>query len=204
MTDVTAQPTKKKAAGGLGLALDFGPLLIFFLAYKFYGVFIGTGVFMVAILAALLVSKIKLGHVSPMLWLTAVLVIGFGGLTIYLHDERFIQIKPTIIYTGLAGLLFVGLWRGKPMLKYVLEAAYDGLSETGWLKLSRNWAWFFLAMAAANEVLRYTVSFGEWLTIKTWGLTIVSIIFGIAQLPMLMKHGLAIPETDNPPVPPQG
>ncbi|MGH6780629.1 MAG: septation protein IspZ [Sphingomonadaceae bacterium] len=203
MTDTTAQPTKKKP-GGLGLLLDFGPLLVFFLAYKFYGVFVGTAVFMVAILAALLISKIRLGHVSPMQWLTAVLVIGFGGLTIYLHDERFIQIKPTIIYAGLAGLLFIGLARGKPMLKYVLEAAYDGLSEQGWLKLSRNWAWFFLAMALANEALRATVSFGDWLTIKTWGLTLVSIIFGVAQLPMLMKNGLAVAETETPPVPPQG
>ncbi|WP_380874873.1 putative intracellular septation protein A [Sphingomonas sp. DBB INV C78] len=205
MTDTTATPAKKKNGGGLGLLLDFGPLLVFFLAYKFYGVFVGTAVFMIAICAAVLVSKIRLGHVSPMLWLTAVLVIGFGGLTIYLHDERFIQIKPTIIYVGLAGLLFIGLARGKPMLKYVLEAAYDGLSDAGWLKLSRNWAWFFLAMAVANEVLRYSVSFGDWLTIKTWGLTLVSIVFGIAQLPMLMKNGLTVPEAEQaPPVPPQG
>lgn len=202
MTDTTA-PTKKKNAGGLGLLLDFGPLLIFFLAYKFYGVFIGTGVFMVAIIAAVIISKVRLGHVSPMLWLTAILVVGFGGLTIYLHDPKFIQLKPTIIYLLLSGLLFGGLFAGKPMLKYVLEAAYDGLSDTGWLKLSRNWAWFFLAMAGANEVLRWQFSFDQWLTIKTWGVTVVSILFGISQLPMLMKNGLTV-ETETPPVPPQG
>ncbi|ARS25993.1 septation protein IspZ [Sphingomonas sp. KC8] len=201
MTDTTA-PTKKKP-GNLGLLLDFGPLLIFFLAYKFYGVFIGTGVFMVAIIAAVIISRVKLGHVSPMLWLTAILVVGFGGLTIYLHDPKFIQLKPTIIYLLLSGLLFGGLFAGKPMLKYVLEAAYDGLSDTGWLKLSRNWAWFFLAMAGANEVLRWQFSFDQWLTIKTWGVTVVSILFGISQLPMLMKHGLTV-EAETPPVPPQG
>ncbi|MDX3883535.1 MAG: septation protein IspZ [Sphingomonas sp.] len=194
---------KRKNAGGLGLLLDFGPLLIFFLAYKVYGVFIGTAVFMVAIVASLLISKIKLGHVSPMLWLTAILVVGFGGLTIYLHDPKFIQIKPTIIYLLLAGLLFGGLLMGKPMLKYVLEAAYDGLSDVGWRKLSRNWAWFFLAMAVANELLRWQFDFDQWLTIKTWGVTVVSILFGIAQLPMLMKNGLSV-ETEAPPVPPQG
>jgi len=202
MTD-TNGAAKRKNAGGLGLALDFGPLLVFFLGYKFFGVFAGTAIFMVAIIIAVLVSKFRLGHVSPMLWLTAILVIGFGGLTIYLHDPKFIQIKPTIIYLLLAGLLFGGLLMGKPMLKYVLEAAYDGLNETGWKKLSRNWAWFFLAMAAANELLRLQLDFDQWLTVKTWGVTIVSILFGMAQLPMLMKNGLSV-ETETPPVPPQG
>lgn len=202
MTEATAIP-KRKNAGGLGIALDFGPLLIFFIGYKFFGVFVGTAIFMVAILAAVIVSKLRLGRVSPMLWLTAVLVIGFGGLTIYLHDPKFIQIKPTIIYVLLSALLFGGLFAGKPMLKYVLEAAYDGLSETGWMKLSRNWAWFFLAMAGANELLRLNLDFDQWLTVKTWGVTIVSILFGMAQLPMLMKNGLTL-ETETPPVPPQG
>lgn len=202
MTEATATP-KRKNAGGLGIALDFGPLLIFFIGYKFFGVFVGTAIFMVAILAAVIVSKLRLGRVSPMLWLTAVLVIGFGGLTIYLHDPKFIQIKPTIIYVLLSALLFGGLFAGKPMLKYVLEAAYDGLSETGWMKLSRNWAWFFLAMAGANELLRLNLDFDQWLTVKTWGVTIVSILFGMAQLPMLMKNGLTL-ETETPPVPPQG
>ena len=203
MSEATTATTKRKNAGGLGIALDFGPLLVFFLGYKFFGVFVGTGIFMVAILAAVIVSKLRLGHVSPMLWLTAVLVIGFGGLTIYLHDPKFIQIKPTIIYVLLSALLFGGLFAGKPMLKYVLEAAYDGLTETGWMKLSRNWAWFFLAMAGANELLRLNLDFDQWLTVKTWGVTIVSILFGMAQLPMLMKNGLAL-ETETPPVPPQG
>lgn len=203
MTDGTAPTQKRKNAGGLGLALDFGPLLIFFLSYKFFGVFVGTAIFMVAILAALIISKLRLGHVSPMLWLTAILVIGFGGLTIYLHDPKFIQLKPTIIYLLLSGLLFGGLFMGKPMLKYVLEAAYDGLSDAGWMKLSRNWAWFFLAMAGANELLRLQLDFDQWLTVKTWGVTVVSILFGMAQLPMLMKNGLTV-ETETPPVPPQG
>ena len=197
----TAAPNKK---GGLGLALDFGPLLLFFLGYKFGGVFVGTGVFMAAILVAVIVAKLMLGKVTPMLWTSAVLVIGFGGLTIYFHDPKFIQIKPTLIYALFALILFGGLLLGQPMLKYLLEAAYDGLSEEGWRKLSRNWAFFFVGMAVLNEVLRLYFTFEEWLTIKTWGLTILSVLFAAANVPMLMRHGLSGPQVaDEPPVPPQ-
>ena len=189
-------PEAKKQNPNLSLALDFGPLLVFFLAYKIYGVFIGTAVFMAAISVAVLVSKIKLGKVSPMLWLSAILVVFFGGLTIYFHDERFIQLKPTIIYGFFAVMLFGGLMRGKALLKYLLQAAYEGLSEEGWLKLSRNWALFFVAMAAANEVMRLQLSFDTWLAVKVWGVTLASFIFAIANIPMLMKHGLALEKGD--------
>lgn len=181
-----------KHSPNLSLALDFGPLLVFFLAYKFYGVIIGTAAFMAAITLALIISKVKLGRVSPMLWLSAVLVIFFGGLTIYFHDERFIQIKPTIIYGFFAVLLLGGLMRGRALLKYLLQAAYDGLNEEGWRKLSRNWALFFIAMAVANEVMRAHLSFDAWLSIKVWGVTIASFVFALANIPMLMKHGLAL------------
>ncbi|HEX5536759.1 MAG TPA: septation protein IspZ [Sphingobium sp.] len=176
----------------LSLALDFGPLLVFFLAYKFWGVFTGTAAFMGAIAISVMVSKLKLGRVSPMLWLSAILVVFFGGLTIWFHDQRFIQIKPTIIYLFFATLLIGGLARGKPLLKYLLQAAYDGLSEEGWRKLSRNWAIFFIAMAGANEVMRETLSFETWLSVKVWGVTIVSFLFAAANIPMLLKHGLVL------------
>ena len=185
-----------KYNGNLSLALDFGPLLAFFLAYKLSGVIVGTGVFMAAISIAVLVSKVKLGRVSPMLWLSAVLVVFFGGLTIWFHDQRFIQIKPTIIYVFFATMLLGGLARGKPLLKYLLQAAYDGLSEEGWRKLSRNWAFFFIAMAGANEAMRQTLSFDTWLSVKVWGVTIVSFLFAAANIPMLMKHGLVLEKRD--------
>lgn len=176
----------------LSLALDFGPLLVFFLGYKFLGMVVGTAVFMVAISLAVLISKVKLGKVSPMLWLSAVLVVFFGGLTIYFNDQRFIQIKPTIIYSFFALMLLGGLARGKPLLKYLLQAAYDGLSEEGWAKLSRNWAIFFIVMAGANEVMRASLSFDSWLSLKVWGVTIVSFVFAAANVPMLLKHGLVL------------
>lgn len=174
---------------GWTFAVDYGPLLLFFLAYKAAGVFAGTAAFMIAIAVALLISKVKLGRVSPMLWLSAVLVIGFGALTLWFHDPRFIQRKPTIIYAMLSGLLFAGLAMGRPLLKYVLEAGFDGLSERGWTILSRNWALFFAALAILNEALVRTVSFDAWLTIKVWGVTALSLIFAIAQTPVLLKHG---------------
>lgn len=195
-----------KAGSGWSLAIDYGPLIAFFLAYKLQGVIVGTAVFMVAIAAAVLVSRIKLGRVSPMLWLSAVLVIGFGSLTIWYHDPRFIQVKVTLIYGLFTVILGGGLIAGRPMMKYLLQAAFEGLDDAGWLKLSRNWALFFFAMAVLNEVLRAKLSFDTWLTIKTWGITVASVLFGAANVPMLMRHGLGREQAQalEEPLPPQG
>jgi intracellular septation protein len=202
-------PAKPKH-GKLNFALDFGPLLLFFLASKLgssptdpkQGAIVGTATFMVAILIATIVSKWKLGKISPMLKLTAALGIFFGALTVWFNDERFIQIKPTIIYVFFAALLIGGWLRGKALLKYVLEAAYDGLSETGWLKLSLSWGLFFAALAVANEAMRAMLDFDLWLTLKVWGVTVLTFLFAMANVPMLLKHGLKL--GDEPEVPPQG
>jgi intracellular septation protein len=208
-----------KPGAAFNFMLDFGPLLLFFLAYKLAGgPFIATGVFMLAIVVAVMVSLLRLGRVSPMLWISAVLVVGFGALTLWLRDPRFIQMKPTIIYTGFSLLLFAGLAAGKPLLKYVFHLAFEGLSDKGWMKLTLNWALFFAAMAILNEVMRATLSFETWLTVKVWGLTILSLLFAFANIPMLLRHGLTVPEDNKeageapadpadagaPPVPPQG
>lgn len=191
MTNIKQAPAKHP--GNLSLLLDFGPLLAFFLVYKFGGgIIAGTAAFMLAITMAVILSKVKLGKVSPMLWLSAVLVVGFGGLTIYFHDQRFIQIKPTVIYAFFALMLFGGLFKGKPLLKYLLQAAYDGLSEEGWMKLSRNWALFFLFMALLNEAMRAFLTFDTWLTLKVWAVTGLSFLFALVNIPMLMRHGLDI------------
>ncbi|EQB32894.1 septation protein IspZ [Sphingobium ummariense] len=204
MADTKVAP-KPAHNGTLSLALDFGPLLVFFLTYKGAGwvwgpgnpitaMVLSTAAFMAAIVVAVIVSKVKLGRVSPMLWLSAMLILFFGGLTIYFRDQSFIQLKPTIIYAFFALMLFAGLLRRKPLLKYLLQAAYDGLTEEGWMKLSRNWALFFVAMAVANEVMRRTMSFDAWLAVKVWGVTIVSVVFAAANVPMLMRHGLSLGE----------
>lgn len=201
---------KPHKSGWLTFALDFGPLLIFFLVYRMNApesadnivgtlsaIIRSTGAFMIAIIVAAIIAKWKLGRIPVMMWLTAVLVIGFGGLTLWFNDAKFIQIKPTIIYAGLGGLLFIGLLRGKALLKYVFEAGFDGLSDDGWLKLSRNWAWFFAALAVVNEIARYFYNvenrnFDTWLNLKVWLVPIATFLFAAANIPMLMRHGMAI------------
>lgn len=196
--------------GWLNFAIDFGPLLVFFLTYKFSsggtgafaattGAIKGTIAFMVAIVIAMAVSKWKLGKISPMLWMSGVLVVGFGALTIWFHDERFIVMKPTIIYAAFAALLLGGWALGKPMLKYLLQSALDGVTEQGWLLLSRNWGLFFAALGIANHVMYEMIeakrmSFDLWLTIKVWGVTALSFVFTLTQLPVMLKHGLAVPD----------
>jgi intracellular septation protein len=188
----------------VNLLVDYGPLLVFFLAYRYFSpkdagsqslgavvaVTKSTVVFMAATVLALIISKWRLGKISPMLWLSTILIIGFGSLTVFLGDPVWIQIKPTAIYLLFAAVLFGGLFRGKPMLRTLLQSAFDGLSEEGWLKLSRNWAWFFLFLAGLNEVLRHAVSFDTWLLVKLWGVSALSFLFTFAQIPMLLRHGL--------------
>ncbi len=187
MSDFDAKP---KPHPGWSLAIDYGPLLVFFLSFRIGGIFAATGSFMVAILIAIIVSRWRLNRVSPMLWLSAILVLGFGGLTLWLHDPLMIRYKATAVYVLLSGLLFIGLARGKPLLKYVLEAGYDGLTDRGWMILSRNWAWFFAALAAANQVLIYLrVSDSTYINVKVGGFIAATFLFALANIPVMTKHG---------------
>ena len=216
MTDAPKPgPPKKPKSSWLNLVVDFGPLLVFFLAYRWfkptedagYGAVVaitkGTLAFMVAAVIALIVSKWRLGKVSPMLWLSTLLIVGFGSLTVVFQSPTFIQVKPTVIYLFFASVLLIGLLRGKAMLKVLLQAAFDGLDDAGWLKLSRNWGIFFVVLAGLNEVLRQALSFDGWLQAKLWGVTALSFLFTFAQIPMLLRHGLggdALIEVEtNPP-----
>ena len=196
---------KSEISPGLRLALDLGPLLIFFAAFYFTGknVFLATGMFMAATAFAMIVSVMKTGKVSAMLLFSGVMVLGFGGLTIWLHDESFIKVKPTLYYLMVAGILFFELWTRKPTLKLVLGHAYPGLSERGWTLLSRNWAIFFLVLAASNELIWRTMSTEFWLGYKLWGALPATILFALANLPMLNRHGLNLDKTDVD-MPPQG
>jgi len=203
--DTTREATKPAApkSSWINLLVDFGPRLVFFLVYRHYapednenglGIVLAvtkaTIAFRGATVIALVVSKWRLGRISPMVWLSSVLIIGFGGVTVLLNDPFYIQIKPTAIYILFAVVLFVGLAKGKPMLRYLLQSAFEGLDEEGWLKLSRNWAFFFLVLAVINTVLIYTVSFGTWLQVKVWGFTVLSFLFTFSQIPMVMRHGM--------------
>ena len=207
---------KKRKSGWLNVAVDYGPLLVFFLVYKYFSpdedgdmtgeifaVIRGTGAFIVAAVAALAISKWRLGKISPMLMLSTAMIIGFGALTIYFQDEAFIQWKPTIIYAIFAVVLLVGYWRGKSLLKVLLEAAFEGLNDEGWLKLSRNWGLFFIVLGIINTTLIHTVSFEFWLGAKLWLFLPLTFLFTFTQVPMLMRHGLDFGEEEkviqNPP-----
>jgi intracellular septation protein len=205
-TEPNPAPAPRKSSW-LNLLVDYGPLLVFFLAYRHFkpaddttgvgeviAVTKSTVAFMIATVVALIVSKVRLGKVSPMLWLSTVLIVGFGSLTVWLNDPFWIQVKPTIIYLSFAAALFGGLLRGKAMLKYLLQSAFEGLSDLGWRKLSRNWAVWFVVLAIANEVLRRSLSFDGWLQAKLWGVSVASFLFTFAQIPMLMRHGLGAEE----------
>ena len=196
------QGKPKPKSGWLNILVDYGPLLVFLGVYKFYqppetstfgeiaAVIYGTIAFMVAAVVALVFSKFKFGHVSPMLILSTTLIVGFGGLTIWLQDEKFIQIKPTAIYLLFGALLIGGWLRGKALLQILLEAAFEGVDHQGWLKLSRNWGFFFLFLAVLNEVLRMNLSFEDWLWSKLWVFMGLSFAFTFSQIPMLLRNGL--------------
>jgi intracellular septation protein len=199
-----------KPHGGVTFALDFGPLLVFFLGSRFghsesdpvQGPLVGTAAFMVAIVVAMIIAKLKLGRISPMMKMSAVLVVGFGALTLWFRDFGFIQHKATAVYLLFAAIILVGWMRGKPALKYLLEAAYDGLTEKGWLKLSLNWGLFFLALAGLNELMIPLLTADRYITVKTFGLPALTFLFAMANIPMLLKNGLNLGEP--PEVPPQG
>jgi len=185
---------------GLRLAVDYGPLVIFFATNQLapgtlhiQRVLTATAAFMLAQMAAIAVSWWTERRVSPMLWITGALVLGFGALTFLFRDERFIQMKPTFVYLLFAATLGVGLVTGRPMLKLLLDTAYPGLNDLGWRKLTRNWALFFLGMAALNEIVWRSTNFDFWVGFKLWGAIPLTLIFAMANVPMLLRHGLRDP-----------
>jgi len=199
--------TPPKPAPALRMAVDYGPLVVFFLVnfmtpgLTIVRVITATIAFMVATVIALLVSKLKLGSISPMLWMTSVLVLVFGGLTIYFHDERFIKMKPTFVYAMFAGVLTFGLATGRPLLQSLLESAYPGLTPKGWRQLTINWAIFFAFMAVLNESVWRNTTTDFWVAFKLWGAIPLTLIFAFANIPMLMKNGLQL--GSDLPVPPE-
>jgi len=191
------------------LMIDLGPLLVFFLVNflapvpDVLRIFYATGAFMAAMIVAMMVSYLRYRHISPLLWFSGIMVVILGGITIWLHNDVFIKMKPTVYYLFVAALLGFGLATRRNLLKMVLGAAYPGLSERGWTLLTRNWAVFFVAMALVNELVWRNTSTSFWIGFKLWGFLPATFLFAIANVPMLMKHGMQLePGKDEPPVPP--
>ncbi len=201
---------RPQAPAGLRMALDYGPLIVFFAVNSFapgiqlQRIMTATLAFMIAMALAIAISWWKTRHVSPMLWITGVLVLVFGGLTLYFHDQTFIQIKPTIVYAMFAVILGYGLVADKPLLETMLGSAYPGLSARGWRLLTINWSLFFVAMAVLNEVMRHMLDWDRWVTFKTWVVIPLTLVFAIANVPMLLRHGLQLEKPEDAPVPPEG
>ena len=167
--------------------LDFGPLLAFFAAYKLFGLYAATGTVMAA--AALAVG---LGYwfdrrISPLPLMTAVIVSVFGGLTLYLQNDMFIKMKPTIIYALLGSALLGGLAFKRPVIKYLLGIAMS-LSEEGWRGLTLRFGLFFLAMALLNELIWRNFSNDIWVDYHVFGALVLTLLFGASQAPYLLKH----------------
>lgn len=189
---MTETITRKTMPTAMKLAVDFGPLLVFFAANKFGGVFVATAAFMVATGIAIGVSWMKTRHIPIMLLFTGVIVLVFGGMTLYLQDETFIKLKPTLIYGMFAAILGFGLATGRPTLKLVLGESLPALTDTGWTKLTRNWALFFVALMVANEVARQMLTTDQWVNFKVWGVTSATMLFALAQAPLLSRHGVKL------------
>ena len=189
---MTEAPTRKTLPTALKLTLDFGPLLVFFVANKFGGVFTATAAFMVATAIAMAISWAKTRHIPAMLVFTGVIVLVFGGMTLWLQDDTFIKLKPTLIYGMFAAILGFGLATRRPTLKLVLGDALPALTDIGWTKLTRNWALFFVALMAANEIARHALTTDQWVNFKVWGVTAATMLFALAQAPLLSRHGVKL------------
>jgi len=193
---------EKKVNPALKMTLELGPLVVFFMANK-YGdalaasfpvladlggkIFVGTALFMVAMIISLIASRILMGRLPVMPLVTGFFVLVFGGLTLYLQNETFIKMKPTIVNMIFASVLLGGLMFGKSLLAYVFDSAFK-LDDAGWKKLTLRWGIFFIAMALINEVVWRNYSTDFWVAFKVWGTMPLSIIFMLAQLPLLKAH----------------
>jgi len=169
------------------VALDLGPLMVFFGAYEFFGIFVATACFMVAVLAALGFGYVRERRLPPMPLFTAVLVLVFGGLTLYLRNDIFIKMKPTVLYALFAALLLGGLAFNQLLIKHVFSQAFE-LSEAGWRSLTWRWGAFFVVLAALNEFVWRHFSTSTWVYFKVWAVIPLIFLFALAQTSLILKH----------------
>jgi intracellular septation protein len=171
------------------LATELGPLIVFFVFNAKYHLFVATGAFMVAIVAAMIASYVVTRHVPVMAVVTGIIVLIFGTLTLALHDETFIKVKPTIIYGLFAAVLGGGLLFGRSFIAVMFDQMFN-LTARGWRILTLRWALFFLGMAILNEVIWRTQSTDFWVGFKAFGVMPLTMLFAIIQMPLIKRYHL--------------
>ncbi|MCW9034864.1 MAG: septation protein A [Alphaproteobacteria bacterium] len=181
---------KKQAPGWLRPTVDYGPIVVFFAAYYIDGLFAATAAIMVTTAVALIMSYIFERRIPMMPLITAIVVGVFGGLTLWLKDDTFIKMKPTIIQAAFSIILFGGLAFGKVFLKSLMGAAWQ-MEDEGWRKLTVRFALFFAAMAVINEVVWRTQSTDFWVNYKVFGIMGLTMVFVLTQTPLLTRYNTA-------------
>ena len=181
------ESTKRQLNPIVKIALDLGPLGLFFFANSRFGIFTATATFMVAVLAALAASYVLTRRLPIMPVVTAIIVLVFGGLTLILHNDTFIKVKPTIIYALFGAVLLGGLLFGKTLLGVVFDSLFH-LTEEGWRKLTVRWALFFFVLAVLNEIVWRNTSTNVWVDFKVFGVMPLTLVFGALQYPLLQKY----------------
>lgn len=192
MNDNTPPPRRMKPA--LRHTLEFGPVLVFFGVMQLTDIFTATGVLMVLMTLSALTAYIIERRVSGLILFGLVTVLAFGTLTLVLHDEGFIKIRPSIYFATLAAVLAVGMFIGRIFLKSLFEYAFQ-IDDDGWRKLSWRMAGFFFVLAVANYVVASNFSLDSWATYKVFGVPVLTVIFMMAQTPLLLKHQLPEDQT---------
>jgi len=193
--------TEKKINPIVKLVLELGPVILFFIAYTkvkantysilgrdYEGFIVVTAMFIPVLLIATGILWMLTGKLSKMQIMTAVLVVIFGGLSVWLNDDRFFKMKPTMIYLFFGGALGFGLLRGQSYLKSMMEGAMP-LSDQGWMILTKRICFFFLTLAVVNEVVWRTMSTDAWVNFKTFGLTAAVFVFFMTQGGLMEKYG---------------
>ena len=181
------EPPKTKLDPTLKYTLELGPVALFFIVYKLVGIFPATATMMVTATACLLISYRLLKRWPIMPVVTAVMVLVFGGLTLWRQDQTFLQIKLTVIYLMFGGALAYGLVFRKPLLKIMFDEAFT-VTEQGWRVLTILWMLFFFALAGVNEVVRNYATYDTWVNFKTFGVMPITLLFAMAQAPLIAKY----------------
>lgn len=187
---------KKKINPLLKLVLEMGPLVLFFSAYSKFGLHAAIVAFIPATVAALVIYYILQHKLPTMPLVSGVIVVVFGGLTLFFDNDTFFKMKPTIVSAIFGLVLLYGYFSGRQLLKIVFDNAFS-LDDEGWRILTFRWAIFFLVLAVLNEIVWRTQTESFWVSFKVFGLTAISIVFAMAQTPLLMRHELKKDENGN-------